>query len=466
MRSFFKKPDWAKLDGIPGQSVEFYKRSEQILTDIISKQPEDEEAEDDNDKVDEENRQKKQWQDSHLCGSKRRRLSREENKPPSLLTRSSKGALETGETRDTKETLQPPPETVSHGQVNSPPRKLESVLPPAVVEVDSDGNSDYLQPKPPTSRLSDHEPDEGKDRNNDEDDGDDDDLYPEEEYPELARKARERARQHATISEGNSVRNTNSALGNHRTTQSQAYNNISTASINKPPDEPSKDSGPKVKILITSNIPDTTPLIVQRRLHQDLRDVRRAWCHRQGFDVDQTATVFLTWKGRRLFDVTTCKSLGVQDEREKLPLPLRDYYDDSVDDSSIAVHMEAVTEKLFEEQKRQLKKASLRESRKSAVGELEAEDDNDDNDESEVQIIKEKEKMLFLTLKSPGLEELKVKVRSKTLISAIIRSFYEQRRIPADRKIQLIFDGDELDPESTVADNDIADLDAIDVRIK
>ncbi|GKZ40163.1 hypothetical protein AbraIFM66950_002731, partial [Aspergillus brasiliensis] len=68
---------------------------------------------------------------------------------------------------------------------------------------------------------------------------------------------------------------------------------------------------PIVQILITSRIPNTRPLIVRRKMNQSLKDVRLAWCNRQHFNKEMQDSVFLTWKGKRLFDVTTCRSLGV-----------------------------------------------------------------------------------------------------------------------------------------------------------
>ncbi|PGH32315.1 hypothetical protein GX50_04910 [[Emmonsia] crescens] len=484
MRSFFKKPDWAKLDSNPGQSTEFYRRSEQVYTDIISRKPEEDEDEDEDDGSDKEEKQdlrndrlQELQSQSQSRGSKRRRISREESVPSSTSTR-SEGRGKGGEDQeDIKETIRPiqqPPTTVSlHTQAKSPPRKVNIGSPPAaVVELDSGSDEGPLQPKSQLARPS--QPHSSRSSNHDLDD-DNDDLYAEEEYPELARKARERARQRLAASAGSSGLNTNAAAI-ARTNQSPNYHST-TKSTSNTPDRQSQPTEPIVKILITSDLPNTSPLIVQRRLNQDLRDVRRAWCSRQGFSDDMTTSVFLTWKGRRLFDVTTCKSLGVQQEKEKgllLPLPIRDYYDDDDDDGSgrddgsIEVHMEAVTDKLFEEKKLQANNLSQRQPGRSGAangGDEDEDEDEDDKAQAELEA-KENQEVLLLTLKTPGIEDLKIKVRPKTHISSIIRSFREKRGIPAHRTVQLIFDGDQLHPDSMVGDNDMADLDAIDVRIK
>jgi len=86
----------------------------------------------------------------------------------------------------------------------------------------------------------------------------------------------------------------------------------STQSVTPIPEAPS----PVLSLLIHSPLPDTTPLMVKRRLNQRLKEVRVAWIKKQQgvgalpADLDMT-TIFLTWRDKRLFDFTTCKSLGV-----------------------------------------------------------------------------------------------------------------------------------------------------------
>jgi hypothetical protein len=35
------------------------------------------------------------------------------------------------------------------------------------------------------------------------------------------------------------------------------------------------------------------------------------WCLRQAFTAEESKNIVLTWKGKQLFDVTSCKSLGI-----------------------------------------------------------------------------------------------------------------------------------------------------------
>src|SRR5207248_2516653 len=75
------------------------------------------------------------------------------------------------------------------------------------------------------------------------------------------------------------------------------------------------------------------------------------------------------------------------------------------------------------------------------------------------------ETVLRITLKSPGLEDFKIKVRPTTRVSNIIKNFRDMRNIPQEMSILMQFDGERLDPNSVVEENDIADLDSIDVRV-
>lgn len=73
---------------------------------------------------------------------------------------------------------------------------------------------------------------------------------------------------------------------------------------------------PPVMILVHSQIANTNPLKVYRKLSQNLREIRLAWCKRQGFDDSFTDSVFLIHRMRKVYDVTTCKSLGLETDAE------------------------------------------------------------------------------------------------------------------------------------------------------
>jgi hypothetical protein len=114
---------------------------------------------------------------------------------------------------------------------------------------------------------------------------------PDELFPELAAQAREKARQRerdaqkARLAAGDGSDPVSSTVPVH---------------------------DPVLSVFIQSNIPDTNPLLVQRKYSQNLKVIRLAWCRKQGFDEKLTADVFFTYRGVRVFDVASCKSLGIQ----------------------------------------------------------------------------------------------------------------------------------------------------------
>lgn len=206
-----------------------------------------------------------------------------------------------------------------------------------------------------------------------------------------------------------------------------------------------------VQILITSEIENTKPLIVHRKISQSLREVRLAWCKRQGFTEAMQSSVFLTWKGRRLFDVTTCKSLEIKNAdgfagfQDVHPL---------FDEGATRVHVEAVTEDLLasKRQQQQLSRASTAESQ------LSRESPHIENEQEDA--------MVKIILKCPGLPDFISKISQRTQVSHIITAFKKAQKISTEQHVYLLFDGDRLDPDSCVVDYEIADLDLVDVLVK
>lgn len=205
-----------------------------------------------------------------------------------------------------------------------------------------------------------------------------------------------------------------------------------------------------VQILITSEIEKTKPLIVHRKVSQSLKEVRLAWCRRQGFTEGMQSSVFLVWKGRRLFDVTTCKSLGVNLVDKSAESFAHSSFDDK---KTKRIHMEAVTEDVL---------ASKRRQKQSHVSVSEDQTGSGPSDESD----KKEEPLIKVILKCPGLVDYKIKVNQETEVSRILAAYIKAQRIPTEKEVYLIFDGERLDPDSRLSDHDIADLDLLDVLVK
>ncbi|KAH0543502.1 hypothetical protein FGG08_002170 [Glutinoglossum americanum] len=262
----------------------------------------------------------------------------------------------------------------------------------------------------------------------------------EEEFPELARKARERAR-----------------LKHIETEKATPEPSSPNAGIHKRPNSAQPQPSlvpldPIVQIFISSRIPNTQPLIVNRRIGQRLRDVRLTWCDRQGNAVDRAA-VLLTWRGKRVFDVTTCKSLGISADADGNVI-WKGYEGGFGGDNR--VHMEAMTEEIL----RDSRKGGNSGSGYSAGGvELAAK-------ESEVEETSKAKDSVRLFLKSKGYPDFKLIVNPTTTIARVISAFRSHNKIDIDKGVSLQFDGDKLDPELTIADTELGDLDHVDVYVR
>ncbi|KAL8673703.1 MAG: hypothetical protein Q9168_001864 [Polycauliona sp. 1 TL-2023] len=268
---------------------------------------------------------------------------------------------------------------------------------------------------------------------------DEDDFPPsDDEYAELARKAREKARRKRLEDDVS-----------HSATQKD---HLSSAGSMSRPTPSLAAPDPAVSILITSPIPNTNPLIINRKVSQRLKEVRVFWCNRQQFNSDMTEAVFLTWKGKRLFDVTTCRSLGIGvDTQGKI---VTKGQCNILGDEEDQIHMEAITERIVEENQR----AKRQRVEKAEHTETEA--------HIQAPAVEKKEPQVRVILKAKGFDDFKLIVKPTTPISRIVNAFRTDKKIEDSREVFLSFDGDRLAPDTQVADTDLNDMDYIDVYVK
>ncbi|KAF2842726.1 hypothetical protein M501DRAFT_1012126 [Patellaria atrata CBS 101060] len=229
---------------------------------------------------------------------------------------------------------------------------------------------------------------------------------------------------------------------------------VSTTAINQFNTPPKTPLDPIIQILITSQIPNTTPLITTRKLSQNFSKVRKTWCDRQGFSQEMADSVFLTWKNRRLFDVGSCKSLGIQvDAFGSLSLNGgRDFLEE--DDNKICV--EAVTPAIYAENKRAAELAIQR-----------LEEAPQEAEEEEVVVVEEvKPKGIRLYLKSRGYKDFKLMVKPDTTFASIANAFRKEFSVQDGKEVFLMFDGERLDPDMMMQDSEVDDTDSIEVHVK
>ncbi|MCJ1431795.1 hypothetical protein MMC27_001150 [Xylographa pallens] len=269
-----------------------------------------------------------------------------------------------------------------------------------------------------------------------------------EEFPELARKAREKARRKRLEADSAAAITPDPPLSaDHHDSQSHTVQASQRVPTPPPPD-------PVVSLLITSHIPNTSALIVNRRLSQRLKDVRIAWCQRQKLTVGDTQNVILTWRGRRLFDVSSCKSLGIG--VDSLGNIVMKGEKDIFGEANRQIHLEAMTEETLEEMKKAKEHTEAEGTTEDAIEEIERPSPQQPTQEQQIRII----------LKAKELKDFKLIVKPTTLVSRMINAFRIEYKVDPGKEVYLVFDGDRLEAPTAVGDTELSDMDSIEVFIR
>lgn len=234
----------------------------------------------------------------------------------------------------------------------------------------------------------------------------DDFIASDEEFPELARKARDKARRKRLESDIGCANLDPPLMAGDRGCLQPAQ------SIPQPTPPPEA----VIQILITSRIDNTDPLIVSRRVSQRLKDVRLAWCQRQGFAPEFIPTVFLTWRGKRVFDVTTCRSLGIAVDQDGNIL-LKGQKD-IMGEEDRQIHMEAMTDEILEEYKN---------AKRRVVVDEEEEDGDAVAATATVAppVEQDKESQVRIILKAKGFEDFKLIVKPVNCAAILVHSMHQ-----------------------------------------
>lgn len=158
---------------------------------------------------------------------------------------------------------------------------------------------------------------------------------------------------------------------------------------------------PVVKVFVQSPIRETTALMVYRKLSQNIRDIRLAWCTRQGFDQAFTDRVFLIHNMRRVYDMTTCHSLGLETDAEGNITMKGAEGKDGVDQVALV----AVTDDIY---KTMLDEKAKEEAKNLKQWEVGGEDDAEDEATSAQP---PQEERVGLVLKAKGKQDFKLQVK-------------------------------------------------------
>lgn len=210
--------------------------------------------------------------------------------------------------------------------------------------------------------------------------------------------------------------------------------------------------------------------MVRRKWNQTFREVKHAWLNRQSNMTEaRKKQIFFTWRGKKTFDVATCKSLGIKlDQFGNAEIPT----DQGTNRGHTAdqIVLIATTDEQVKIEKEQEEAERLRKEKAEQ--------------EPEPEPVSEKSNKLRLILKAKGYPDCKLGVPTvcwlqihlgleectdtlqDTTVERLIGAFRNTNNIPASKDIALSFDGEDLESEMTMVDADIEDMNMIEVRIR
>lgn len=508
-RSLFNKPKWATAPATSSSSgSEFYRHSGRVYKDILAE----------NERKRQESLEKKSKQDDESDessrGVKRRRLSQEhedgslglgfsddDGYEDDVIPSSSTRKNETSKSRSQVSTRSKgPAKSPTEVAPVEPPSRGKASSPTKATIIDLGGEGEEEEPPTKASPVK-AQPAVVQELSDDSDS--------DEYVRELKRKAREKRKNQLAV-DGNRASSTPD-ISRPASAISLKDPSHPTAAKDSPststPPPPTTADDPTCRILITSPIPNTNPLIIERRASQRLQEVRQYWCQRQNFTPEFTRTVFLTWRSHRLYDISTCKSLAEKADRaapttSSKSRSFTDQHDEdlfsSVGDPSSSttssssfmekskgqIAVEATTAELLEKSKQQARtdspsSSSFHEDPAHHQKQEQQQPSTTSNPNQSGAQAPNKENDIRVLLRAskdalPGIPEptLKLKVRASTPVWKVIAAFKDQRVKPARNgnvegvEITLMFDGEALDPNLTMGGTEVEDTDAVDVVVR
>ena len=224
---------------------------------------------------------------------------------------------------------------------------------------------------------------------------------------------------------------------------------------------------PVIQILITSCLSwneEITPLLIHRRMSQNMRLVRESWLNnaRSKFGLrlspDEEAKIILTWKLAKIYNMTTGLSLNLRpDERGRVGAYAGP--DEGFDNGKL--HLEV----WHEDELRDVLAEKERERRQELGEEIDDEDIEDQGDDKDTQEATQQEKIRVI-LKGKEMDDLKLTTYADTQVRILIAAVRAKNHYGSDKHITIMFDGDPLEEETTIGEADIEDLDALEVYVK
>jgi hypothetical protein len=216
-----------------------------------------------------------------------------------------------------------------------------------------------------------------------------------------------------------------------------------------------------VELLIESRLEGIPPLRIKIFATKQMKVVKEAWIlkniHRP-VPVPKSVMdgMFFTWKGHKLYYWTTLASLGITPDNNGNLYPSWEGSKEGFKDRS-KVHIEAWTSELYDENENALAKEKMRKR-----GEFDLELDIEPEPEPEPA----KDERIKVILRSKDHGEQNLKVPPNCDVKDLVKAFRTSKKIPEGKTVEMQFDGEMLDVDSTIDNYGIEDMEKVDVYVK
>ncbi|KAJ9606292.1 hypothetical protein H2200_009253 [Cladophialophora chaetospira] len=326
------------------------------------------------------------------------------------------------------------------------------------------------------------------------DDVDGDDSSEEDEYlRELKERAREKARlQRDQGSQAEKDKRTSTPISRANSAALEV-NNAQSSSVPQdqgrpsssnsptlfatsnqlPPTAQPPENDPEIKILIHSKIPSAKSLIVKRKASQSLKQVKEFWCRKFDLEDSVARQVFFTWNGTRLFDSTTMRGIirGLKKDhyqkQRSFSLDGDEEADGAFDERSAKdpsngnILLEAMTQEIYDRKLREKE----RQQQEDATGDEET-PESEGEKQATAPAVDENAIIIRLVSNNKELEPMQLRVRPHTTVGKIMRGYAATRKVEEGKTPWLIYDGERLDPETTVEELGLEDEEQVEVSIR
>lgn len=215
------------------------------------------------------------------------------------------------------------------------------------------------------------------------------------------------------------------------------------------------------ELLIDSRLDGIPPLKIKLYATKSMKVVKEAWILKniqRAVPVSKSVMegMFFTWKGNKIYDFTTLASMGINPDSNGDLYPSWEGSKVGFKDCT-KVHIEAWTSELFQEHEEAVEK-----DRRRKMGDFDLEPDAEPEPEPEPA----KDERIKVILRSKDHGEQNLRVPPDCEVKYLIKAFRTLKKIPEDNTIEMQFDGEKLDVDSTIDNYGIEEMEKVDVYVK